>query len=135
MKYILLIAVYYYRSIISCPFNTNRGHIILVPAGNRHTDRIACIVVLCTFYISYVLKCLFTRVLRSNHKKGDVTMLITRYTSVLIKTTGNTMVSPTYVPSRRWVNILVIIVICIRGRSSILLPSQFEWNIMRVWIS
>ncbi|KAF0770976.1 Uncharacterized protein FWK35_00006145 [Aphis craccivora] len=30
--------------------------------------------------------------------EGDTTMLITRYTSVLIKSTGNTMVSPTYVP-------------------------------------
>lgn len=35
--------------------------------------------------------------------EDHTTMLITRYTSVLIKTTGNTMVSPTYVPPHRWV--------------------------------
>jgi len=55
-------------------------------------------------YILNVCLC----ILRSTHE-GDTTMLITRYTSVLIKSTGNTMVSPTYVPPHRWVNFSISI--------------------------
>lgn len=44
--------------------------------------------------------CFFMDLSRSTFE-GDTTMLITRYTSVLINTTENTMVSPTYVPPHR----------------------------------
>lgn len=43
--------------------------------------------------------------------EAEATMLITRYTSVLIKTTENTVVSPTYVPAHRWVDFVFSIVL------------------------